>query len=555
MTKITHDLPSPCLPPAWPEAPDDRPPIVWAIAGTDSGGGAGLAADTRAAAALGVHLCPVVAAVTAQNSLGVAAVFPLPPEQLRAQLQALAQDLRPRVIKCGLLASAAALACVAQCVDDLRQQEPVALVIDPVLGATAGGAAFADANLLQAYREHLLPRATLITPNRREALRLLQWEEQGQATPLLAQALRELGAQAVCITGGDDIASTPGAEGLSLDWLDAQLLNAPVQGWLALPRLRNPHHHGSGCTFASAAAGALALGYPVPDAVVLAKMLSWSALQNSAAAGAGAGPVRASCGFAEDARSMPVMGFNDEWAPEASTLARWTQVLRGEGGEQEEEFDLGLYAITDKAERVAELVGLGLRQIQLRIKAQHTHSELALQYGIQTALESTLGYRRGASQLWINDHWRLALDAGATALHLGQEDWAALKPGERTQILRSGAKLGLSSHSLWELARARGLAPHYIACGPVCATTTKDMPWQPQGLRNLAWWVRMAGRPVVAIGGLLAPAQVADCAAAGAAAACLVRALDAEAGAGQGLAAFEEAWRQGRARRGAQPRG
>lgn len=555
-------LPSPCLPSAWPEAPDDSPPIVWAIAGTDSGGGAGLAADTRAAAALGVHLCPVVAAVTAQNSLGVAAVFPLPPEQLRAQLQALAQDLRPRVIKCGLLASAAALASVAQYVDDLRQQGPVALVIDPVLGATAGGAAFADANLIQAYREHLLPRATLITPNRREALRLLQWEEQGQTTPVLAQALRELGAQAVCITGGDDIASTPGAEPLSLDWLDwldAQLLNAPVQGWLALPRLPTPHHHGSGCTFASAAAATLALGYPLPDAVLLAKMFTWSALQNSGAAGAGAGPVKACAGFAENGRSMPVMGFNDERAPEAATLARWAQVLQDEDGGQGEELDLGLYAITDKATRVAELMGLGLRQIQLRIKAEHADSELALQYGIQAALESTLGDSRGASQLWINDHWRLALDAGATALHLGQEDWAALKPGERRQILRSGARLGLSSHSLWELARARGLAPHYIACGPVCATTTKDMPWQPQGLRNLAWWVRMAGRPVVAIGGLLAPAQVADCAAAGAAAACLVRALEAQATPGRAapdpsLAAFQEAWRQGRARRREQPR-
>ncbi|RQO55634.1 hypothetical protein DBR47_20520 [Paucibacter sp. KBW04] len=551
MKNIFNKLPTPCLPSPWPQADEGRPPIIWSIAGTDSGGGAGLAADTRAAAALGVHLCPVVAAVTAQNSLGVDAVFPQPPAQLQAQLQALAQDLRPRALKCGLLASTAAIACVAQCIDDLRRSGPVDLVIDPVLGATAGGAAFADAALIQAYREHLLPRATLITPNRREALRLLGLEEQAQPTPLLAQALRELGAQAVCITGGDDIASTPGAEALSLDWLDAHVLQQPVQGWLALPRQPQAHHHGSGCTFATAAAAALAQGYPLPDAVLLAKMLTWSALQNSYAAGAGAGPVKAIAAFAETALAMPVMGFNDEIAPDAAILARWTQALLDDGADSTNA-DLGLYAITDKPERVAELAGLGLRQIQLRIKAQHKQSELALQYGIQSALESTLGRARGSSQLWINDHWQLALDAGASALHLGQEDWAALKPSERRQILRSGAKLGLSSHSLWELARARGLRPHYIACGPVCATTTKDMPWLPQGPRNLAWWVRMAGRPVVAIGGLLAPEQVADCAAAGAAAACLVRALepeDATPTLGQNLAAFQAAWRQGLARR------
>lgn len=249
---------------------------------------------------------------------------------------------------------------------------------------------------------------------------------------------------------------------------------------------------------------------------------------------------------------MPVMGFNDESAPEAATLARWIQVLLSDGADTRET-DLGLYAITDKAERVAELAGLGLRQIQLRIKAEHAQSELALQYGIQSALESVLGRARGSSQLWINDHWQLALDAGATALHLGQEDWARLKPRERQQILRSPSKLGISSHSLWELARARGLSPSYIACGPVCATTTKDMPWLPQGQHNLACWVKLAGRPVVAIGGLLRPEQLRECAANGAAAACLVRAIEGQTSAS--LAAFQEAWRQGREQRQAQQGG
>jgi hydroxymethylpyrimidine kinase/phosphomethylpyrimidine kinase/thiamine-phosphate diphosphorylase len=105
--------------------------------------------------------------------------------------------------------------------------------------------------------------------------------------------------------------------------------------------------------------------------------------------------------------------------------------------------------------------------------------------------------------------------------------------------------LGLSSHSLWELARARGLAPHYIACGPVWPTTTKSMPWQAQGMDNLAWWVRMAGCPVVAIGGILAPEQVQACAEQGAAAVCLVRALEQQP---SRLAQFQAAFEQGRSR-------
>ena len=158
-----------------------RPPVIWSIAGQDSAGGAGLSADQRAADALGVHLCPVVSAVTAQHSQGVEAVFPLPADQLERQLQALSSDLPPRAIKTGLLGSVAAIELVARWVDHQRARAPagvdphehLALVVDPVLGASAGGAAFSDDAIVAAYRTQLLPRATVLTPNRSEACRLL----------------------------------------------------------------------------------------------------------------------------------------------------------------------------------------------------------------------------------------------------------------------------------------------------------------------------------------------------------------------------------------------
>ena len=208
-------------------------PIVWSIAGNDSGGGAGLSADARAAEAFGAHLCPVVAAVTAQNSRAVTRVAPVAPDLLDAQLATLADDMPPAPVKTGLLGSAENVAVVARWVDRLRARSPrLALVIDPVLGASTG-AAFGDESVLRAYRDLLLPRATVVTPNEREARRLVA--DEGAAVPGLAQALRAGGAAALAITGGD----SAHAPGLSLDWIDTP----QARGWLALPRIATQHPH------------------------------------------------------------------------------------------------------------------------------------------------------------------------------------------------------------------------------------------------------------------------------------------------------------------------
>jgi hydroxymethylpyrimidine kinase/phosphomethylpyrimidine kinase/thiamine-phosphate diphosphorylase len=281
-------------------------PIVWSIAGNDSGGGAGLSADARAAEGCAVHLCPVVASVTAQNSLGVQRVIPVAPDVLDAQLAALADDLRPAVIKTGLIGSVAGLAVLARWLDRLDADggPRVRLVIDPVLGASAGGAAFADAALIDAYRTQLLPRADLVTPNRREAARLLGQPEVATLAevPAQAAALRALGVAAVCITGGD---SPDGAD--ALDWLDTP--NA--RGWLSLPRLDVRHTHGTGCTFATTAAAAMARGFVAADALVLAKMATTAGLAVGHAAGQGVGPVGFDAGFAADPRWLPRLGCDE----------------------------------------------------------------------------------------------------------------------------------------------------------------------------------------------------------------------------------------------------
>jgi hydroxymethylpyrimidine kinase/phosphomethylpyrimidine kinase/thiamine-phosphate diphosphorylase len=498
-----------------------------------------LAADLRAAAAFGVHLCPVVAAVTAQNSRAVTHIEPVPPDWLDAQLTALASDLPPAAIKTGLLGSAAHVAVVARWIDRLRQSAPVALVVDPVLAASTG-AAFADQAAINAYRGLLLPRATVVTPNKREARMLAgHGDESGQGgPPALAAALKALGAGSVGITGGDDPRAAPG---WSLDWIDTP----HASGWLALPRVQTPHSHGTGCTFATGVASALALGFVPVDAMTLAKMATTLALRHGHAAGQGAGPVAAQAGFGTQPDLLPWLSWDEDASFLDFTLshaggggqgcgpsnlfvdasARQINAVRphpnpppeGEGAK-----DIGVYAIVDSAERVRQVVAAGARTVQLRIKTPANAPDAALRQSIAQALAAC---NAAGATLVVNDHWRLARELGARAVHLGQEDLAALGQAGHAELAASGLKLGISSHSLWELCRARGLQPWYIACGPVWPTLTKAMPWAPQGLDNLAWWVRMAGAPVVAIGGILEPAQLTEAARSGASGVCVVRGL------------------------------
>lgn len=502
-----------------------RRPVVWSVAGLDSGGGAGLSADQRAADAAGVHLCPVAAVLTAQNTRAVEGVMPVTPSQLDAQLAALADDLPPAALKTGLLGGVEQLRVATRWIDRLRARRPLAVVVDPVLRASSG-AALADEALLRAYREELLPRATVVTPNRREAAALLGVRDEGgdAEQPARARALRALGAETVVLTGGDADST------LALD----RLLSPHAEGWLALPRRAATNTHGTGCTHASALAAALARGFVAADAVVLAKMLTTSGLDaNATDPGSGPGPVRPRADFVRDPSLLPVL-FDGDAVPPA-----WPLRVDGPPVVQ------GVYAITDVGVHAAALFAAGLRSVQLRLKRHEGEADAAWQARLGAELRPAReAARRAGATLLVNDHWREAIAHGIDAVHLGQEDLLTLADRDRQMLDAArtrGLRLGISSHSLWELARALAWAPDYVACGPVWATSTKKMPWQPQGLRNLAWWVAMAPVPVVGIGGVLKLAQLAAIGETGAAAGCVVRGLGpgATIAAGQWLRAWE----------------
>jgi thiamine-phosphate pyrophosphorylase/hydroxymethylpyrimidine kinase/phosphomethylpyrimidine kinase/thiamine-phosphate diphosphorylase len=158
---------------------------------------------------------------------------------------------------------------------------------------------------------------------------------------------------------------------------------------------------------------------------------------------------------------------------------------------------IGFYPVVPDAAWVQRLLGWGVRTIQLRIKAaDHTPAEIERE--VRAAIEA--GSKVPGAQVFINDHWRLALAAGAYGVHLGQED---LDTADIEALRQAGLRLGLSTHTPAELARAHAVQPSYLAIGPIYPTTLKVMPYEPVGLERLKdWALQAAPYPVVAIGGI-----------------------------------------------------
>ncbi|MEN9435836.1 MAG: thiamine phosphate synthase, partial [Pseudomonadota bacterium] len=294
------------------------------------------------------------------------------------------------------------------------------------------------------------------------------------------------------------------AAALASDWLHCD----QARGWLSLTRVDTPHHHGTGCTFAATAAAALASGYCVADAVILAKMATTHALRHAYAAGQGAGPVCAQADFANHASNLPVLhAAQASGTTPLPAVAGFVPLLHPA---------MGVYAVVDSALWVRRVLAAGIRTVQLRIKDPGAPT---LSAQIQEAV--AMARATPGAQLFINDHWQLALEHGAYGVHLGQED---LEQVDLAALRSAGVRLGLSTHSYWEVCRAWGLRPSYIACGPVFATQSKDMPWIPQGLGNLRYWAQVLPLPVVGIAGI-GVHNVADVAATGAASAAVITAI------------------------------
>jgi hydroxymethylpyrimidine kinase/phosphomethylpyrimidine kinase/thiamine-phosphate diphosphorylase len=451
-------------------------PIVWTIAGSDSGGGAGIQADLKTINQLGAYGVSVITALTAQNTRGVRMIEAASPEMIAAQLAALEEDLPPSAIKLGMLFSGESIKEIAVRIGKVQSF----VVCDPVLVATSGDA-LALPGLTRELKEKIIPLADLLTPNLEETHALLGRDfdefskivdvgEHDSLMEELASQLLKLGCRAVLVKGGS----------LKSEFSQDFWTDGKASAWLTSPRSQTRNTHGTGCTLSSAIASAVALGYEQLDAIVIAKAYVNQGLRTSPDLGSAQGPM-SHLGWPEFEEDIP-------WITGSASEGRKRLRFLDCGPQK-----LGFYPIVDSYGWLEKLLPLGVKTAQLRVKMPRG-AELE-----KEILDAVTLARKYECRLFINDYWELAMRFQAYGVHLGQED---LLSADIQRIQSAGLRLGVSTHCYREVARALALRPSYIAIGPIHATTTKEMKFEPQGIESLKRWRRSLNCPLVAIGGL-----------------------------------------------------
>ncbi|GAX85128.1 hypothetical protein CEUSTIGMA_g12548.t1 [Chlamydomonas eustigma] len=521
---------------------DIRVPKVMVIAGSDSGGGAGIQADLKALFAMGAYGMTAVTALTAQNTHGVHAVHTPPTAFLAQQIDAIMSDIGADVIKTGMLPTAEVVQLVA---NKLRSQaHPLQLVVDPVMVSTSGHA-LADGSVAQALLRDLMPLATLVTPNLPEASALLggmnirsvedmeeaAWQLQtltqcravlvkgghlldvhGAGTSSLSSQQQQQVQQETVLTQGQTAAASikhHDASHHSDDVVDV-LVDGDQVWRLALPRVVTGNTHGTGCTLASAISAGLAKGLPLLQAVQEAKQYVRTALQVSSGLSIGTGVQRpfnhgymlttwtgdrsssSSSSFGPTSYSHTASVGNS--LPSGSSGRRvCPDVIRQA---------MRVYAVTDPGcneragrsmvEAVEQAVRGGATIVQIREKDAGGGSFLA------TARTAYQVCRSAGVPLIINDRVDIALAVGPdVGVHVGQDDMPAQAV---RKLLGPSRILGVSVKTSAEADKAAQDGADYVGCGAVVATSTKDS--SVIGLEGLKVVCETSPIPVVAIGGV-----------------------------------------------------
>lgn len=442
--------------------------ITWTIAGSDSSGGAGIQADLHTFQSFGIHGCSVITAVTAQNSLSIDDIHFLPAAQIHSQLNALKNDLPTNAIKLGMMGNAS----IIHVVRSFLQTYSGYVVLDPVLISNTGhNLFFSHSKEYLSSIKSLFEFVDILTPNLNEVELLLDckissYDDIEEA----ANKLLALGIKSVFIKGGhfkEDI--------FSQDYWT----NAKESFWVAGNRYPHIDVHGTGCTLSSAITACLALGYDIKDALVIAKMYVSQSIRSAKFYSKKLASIIHKS-WPENQEDLPFLSLT----PIKNIPDNFPNCGQN---------PIGLYPIVDNIIWLEKLLSLGITTIQLRIKDKSTTQ---LENHIQQAVKIANKYQ---ARLFINDYWELALRFGAYGLHLGQQD---INHANINKIRNTGLRLGISTHCYYEVARAHVFKPSYIACGPIFPTTSKIMPFAPQGISQLERWRRTLNYPIVAIGGI-----------------------------------------------------
>ncbi|MEI8704567.1 thiamine phosphate synthase [Pseudoalteromonas sp. B62] len=465
--------------------------VVWTIAGSDSGGGAGIQADIKAMQSFGVHGCTAITALTAQNSLGVEAINAVSTDIIESQLLALEKDMKAKVIKIGMLANVQQIQLISEHISHYKAKWPAppVIVYDPVAIASSGDL-LTEEDTVSAIKECLLPLVDVITPNTHETQLLTGVYLIGPAAiKEAANKLLSWGAKAVVIKGGHwDYPS-----GYCIDYcIDSNTQNGE-EYWLGNQKIQTPHNHGTGCSMASVIAACLAKDYPLKDAFILAKAYINQGLKQSVRYGEGIGPV-AQTSFPTNLADYPQVIEPGSWLGDELDFDVPLDFNMAADFALCESKSLGLYAVVDSTDWLEKCLQQGIKTAQLRVKNK-TQDELdgLIKHAVELGKQYNV-------QVFINDYWQLAIKYGAYGVHLGQED---LDIANLAAIKDAGLRLGLSTHGFYEMLRAHNYRPSYMAFGAIYPTTTKDMTGQIQGLEKLIKFVPlMQSYPTVAIGGI-----------------------------------------------------
>lgn len=434
-------------------------PAVWSIAGHDPFSAAGIAADMRVAVALWQPLRTIIASHTAQNDQTFFSAEPSSVHWLDQQWKALAAAETPAAYKVGLLLNSESVRFIA---DHVKPGIP--LILDPVLGSSSGKSFVSD-DLLSSLREYLFRSTTLLTPNRPEAeiisgIKINSGEDLKEA----AAIIRSLGVKAVLIKGGHGEGET------LIDYFD----DGKKPFFLRAKRLPG-EFRGTGCSLSTAIASYIAKGEELRDAVV-----------------AGHSYVQTAIAISSDAGLNHLLSFG-----QTPALSDLYYSAKPEGKFAPMPRAIGFYPVLPNIEWIERVAKSGVQTVQLRVKGE---SEETLRRSIQSAKKIC---EENDILLFVNDAWQLAIEYKVFGVHLGQEDLDLLSEDDLRKIQDAGLRLGISTHSLEEAARAKTLGPSYIALGPVFETTCKSMRFGPQGIARVGEWVkRLPQIPIVAIGGL-----------------------------------------------------
>jgi hydroxymethylpyrimidine kinase/phosphomethylpyrimidine kinase/thiamine-phosphate diphosphorylase len=465
---------------------------VLVVAGSDSGGGAGIQADIKTCLALGAFATTAITALTAQNTLGVHGVHPTPLDFVDAQIDAVVSDLPPDAVKTGMLANAETVTRVASAIKSRALKN---VVVDTVMIAK-GGASLLETDAIGALRGALIPLATVITPNVPEAAALLGMDEKDFNRDAMESRCRELGKLGcawVLLKGGhvvDDLAS-------ATDHL-YDVRNDLMRSFTA-PRITTHNTHGTGCTFASAIAASLAQGMDVPSAVRRAKAYVSAAIASNPGFGSGHGPLNHLPFYAASAGGLSALNTDRSSSGDDSGSSGGDS---GSRGSTERPFDrraLRLYLVTCDAlteDKLRDALAAGVTMVQMRDKTTASTRELIAKARAMKRVCDAAGV-----PFIVNDRVDVAIAVDACGVHLGQSDAPC---SFARALLGPGKIVGVSARTPELASEAKRDGADYVGSGACFGTESKGdaKVIGLEGVRAVAERCEALDLPVVAIGGI-----------------------------------------------------